>query len=235
MDTFLNFLQQNFPILLSHKYLFLFLGSAIEGMNTMVLGGFLVSTGFISLLPTLLIFIIGETINGYIWYFVGYFAGSKPIDKWGRSKPRSEKIINTVQNYFERYSGKAILLTKFTFSLTIATEIMAGSLKYDFKKFSWYNFVGSTGWVCMVLFTGYFFGQSYKLLLKYLKDVGYALVFLGGAIVLIYILKWIIRSAFIKALLAHEKVRYFSDKIKNGFEKIISNGNNDDSNSGGVV
>ena len=226
MESFLPFLQNNFPILISHRYLFLFLGSAIEGMNTMVLGGFLVSTGFISLWPIFFIFILGETVNGYIWYFVGYFAGSKPIDKWGRSKPKSEKIINTVQNYFERYSGRAILFTKFTFSLTIATEIMAGSLKYDFKKFSLYNFIGSAGWVCIVLFTGYSFGQSYKLLFKYIKDCGYALVFLGGATTLIYILKLIIRSAFIKALLAHEKVKYYSDKIKNSLDKFVANGDN---------
>ena len=112
MESFLPFLQNNFPILISHRYLFLFLGSAIEGMNTMVLGGFLVSTGFISLWPIFFIFILGETVNGYIWYFVGYFAGSKPIDKWGRSKPKSEKIINTVQNYFERFMDSSQIYTK---------------------------------------------------------------------------------------------------------------------------
>ena len=223
MQHILSFIEVNFPLLLTHKYLFLFLGSAIEGMNTMVLGGFLVSTGFVSLVPTLFIFILGETINGYIWYSVGYFAGSKPIDKWGRSKPKSDKIINVVQNYFEKYSGRAILLTKFTFSLTIATEIMAGSLKYDFKKFSFYNFIGSAGWVCMTLFTGYFFGQSYRLLFHYLTNFWYLLLFLGGAFALIYILKLIFRSAFIKSLLMHEKVRYYSDKIKD----LLSNNSRD--------
>ncbi len=227
MQEVLDFLQNNFPILLTHKYIFLFMGSAIEGMNTMVLGGFLVSTGFVALVPTLLIFILGETINGYIWYCVGYFAGSKPIDKWARSKPRSEKVINTVQRYFEKYSGRAILITKFTYSMTIATLIMAGSLKYDIKKFSLYNFIGSVGWVCMVLFTGYFFGQSYKLLFHYLNNFLYILVFLGGAIALVYILKFIFRLAFIKAILEHDRVKYISDKIRNGLDKLLTNGNGD--------
>jgi membrane-associated protein len=224
MQEVLNFLQNNFPILLTHKYLFLFLGSIIEGMNTMILGGFLVSTGFVALIPTLFIFMLGEITNGYIWYCVGYFAGSKPIDRWARSKPRSEKVINTVQRYFEKYSGRAILITKFTYSMTIATLIMAGSLKYDIKKFSLYNFIGSVGWVCMVFFTGYFFGQSYKLLFRYLNNVLYILVFLGGAITLVYILKFIFRLAFIKAILEHEKVKYISDKIRNGLDKLLTNG-----------
>ena len=225
MQPFLNFLQIHLPILFEHRYVFLFLGSMIEGLNTLVLGGFLVSTGFVSLIPMLFIFILGETINGYIWYAVGYFAGSKPIDKWGRSEPKSEKIINIVQEYFEKYSGRAILLTKFTFSLTIATEIMAGSLKYNFKKFSLYNFIGSTGWVCMTLFTGYFFGQSYKLLFHYLKNFWYFLIFLGGAVALIYIFKFIIKSAFIRSLLMHERVQYLSGKIKKGLDGILNNNN----------
>ncbi len=225
MNAFLHFLQLNFPVLFSHKYAFLFLGSAVEGTNTMILGGFLVSTGFVALLPTLFIFILGETINGYIWYSVGYFAGSKPIDKWGRSKPRSEKIINTVQHYFEKHSGKAILVTKFTFSLTIATMIMAGSLKYDFKKFSLYNFIGSVGWASMTFFSGYFFGQSYRLIFRYLlKDIWYIFIFLGGAIALIYILQAMFKSAFVKAILEHELVRHYRSKMRNGLDKFLSNG-----------
>lgn len=228
MDAVLNFIQVNFPALVTHKYLFLFLGSAIEGMNTLILGGFLVSTGFVSLWPVLFLFILGETINGTIWYIVGYFAGSKPIDRWGRSNPKSELVINTVQRYFEKYSGRAILFTKFTFSLTIATMIMAGSLKYNFKRFSLYNLIGSAGWVCMTLFTGYFFGQSYKL---FLRNFEYFLLFLGGAVALVYVMKVIIRSAFIKTLLEHERVRYLSEKLKDGLDKILNNPTNNDKNS----
>ncbi len=196
----------------------------------MVLGGFLVSTGNIKLLPTFLLFLGGYTVNGYIWYAVGYFAGAKPIDKWGRSKPKSELVINTVQKYFEKYSGKAIVLTKFTFSLTVATLIMAGSLKYDLRKFSLYNFIGSIGWVSVTLFVGYFFGQSYKFFFIYLRNFTYILAFLGGAIALIYILKLIIGSAFVKALLMHERVKYFSEKIKNGLDRFLSNGNGNNGN-----
>lgn len=225
MENFLNFIQLNFPLLFEHKYIFLFLGAMIEGLNTMVLGGFLVSTGSIPLLPTFVVFTLGYTVNGYLWYLVGYFGGSKPIDKWGRSKPKSEKIINTVQRYFERHSGKAIVITKFTFSLTIVALIMAGSLKYNLKRFTLYNFIGSIGWVAMTLFIGYFFGQSYKFFIVYLKNFTYFLVFLGGAITLIYILKLVIKSAFIQSILMHERVRYLSEKIKNGLDNILNNNN----------
>jgi len=224
MEQFLGFLQQNFPVIVTYKYLFLFLGAMIEGLNTMVLGGFLVSVNSIRLLPTLLLFILAYTINGYIWYTVGYFAGAKPIDKWGRKDKKGRKIIEKVEEYFNKYSGRAIIITKFTFSLTIATLIMAGSLKYDLKKFTFYNFIGSVGWVVVTLFVGYFFGQSYKLFFVYLKNFTYGLVFLGGAIALIYVIKLLLGSAFVKSLFITDKIKELSYKLRNGLEEFLSNG-----------
>ena len=224
MEAVLQFLETSFPVLIAHKYLFLFLGAMIEGLNTMVLGGFLVSVNSIKLLPTFLLFILAYTLNGYIWYTVGYFAGAKPIDKWGRKKEKSKRVIEKIEHYFTKYSGRAIVITKFTFSLTVATLIMAGSLKYSLKKFTLYNFVGSIGWVTVTLFVGYFFGESYKFFLVYLKNFTYALVFLGGAIVLVYVIKLTLGSAFIKSLFWPDRFKEFSHKLRNGLEEFLSSG-----------
>ncbi len=222
MVTFFHFFQLHFPELIEHKYLFLFLGAAIEGMNTMILAGFLVSIGSIALLPMFLLCVLGETINGYAWYAVGYFAGAKPIDKWGRRDPKSRRIIEKVEEYFGKYSGRAIVFTKLTWSLTIATLITAGSFKYNLRKFGWYNLLGSAGWAALTFFTGYFFGQSYKLLLIYLTNVFYVFAFLGGAIAIVYFIKISFRSAFIRSLFFADRIKSFSDKMKNGIDKFLS-------------
>ena len=136
METFFQFFQSHFPYLIEHKYLFIFLGATIEGMNTTILAGFLASISSISLWPAFSICLIGEIINGFLWYAVGYYAGAKPIDKWGRKDQKSRKIIEKVEEYFKRYSGRAILFAKVTWSLCIATTIMAGSFKYNLRKFN---------------------------------------------------------------------------------------------------
>ena len=222
MTPFLHYIEVSFPVLFTYKYLFIFLGATIEGMNIMILGGFLVSIGSAAFLPTFLLCILGETLNGYIWYYVGYFAGAKPIDKWARTKPNSKKIIDKVQGYFEKYSGRAILFTKLTWSLTVATLVMAGSLRFNLKKFSIYNLLGSVGWTVLTFFVGFFFGESYKFFLVYLKNVSYLLIFLGGAIGLIYGLKWIFRTAFIKSLIVTERLKKVGDKLKNGIDRFLS-------------
>lgn len=222
MELVLQFLQENLPFIFAHKYWFLFLGAAIEGLNTMVLGGFLVSINSINLGPAFLLFLSGYTLNGYLWYLVGYFAGSAPIDRWGRRDPKSKKIIERVEQYFEKYSGKAIIITKFTFSLTIATLIIAGSLKYSFRKFSVYNFIGSLLWVILTMSIGYFFGQSYRFFFDYLKNLTFFIIFFGAAVYLVYIFRKAAFSAFIRSLLAHEKLRFLGDRIKGVVDRILS-------------
>ena len=228
MENLFNFIQTNFPILLSHKYLFLFVGAALEGMSTIIIGGFLFSARLISFFPALAVFILGQILNSYIWYAVGYYTGSKSLDKWGRSKERSRRIIEKVEKYFHRHSGKALFITKFTFSLATATQIMAGSLKYDLKKYSLYSFINSVCWSVLAMSVGYFFGQSYKLFLIYVKDLAYGIIFLGGAMGLIYFLRWVFDSVFIKSLFVGERLKKIGDRLKNRVDKILGNGEHHD-------
>ena len=234
MEQVFTFIQEHAPVLIDHKYLFLFIGATIEGISALVIGGFLVSTKAVQFFPALAVFVLGHTINGFIWYGVGYYGGAKSLDRWGRSKEGSRKVIERVEYYFHRHSGKAIFITKFTFSLTIATQVMAGSLKYDLRKYSWYNLLGSASWALFAMSIGYFFGQSYRLIFVYAKDLAIGIGFLGGAIALIYILKAILQSAFIKAILNHESVKYISDKLKNGLNRFTSNGNGKNGQNGHI-
>jgi membrane-associated protein len=227
LEFLLDIIQKIFPTIVNYKYTFLFLGGALEGLNTMVVAGFLVSIKALKIMPTFIALTIGYTVNGYLWYLVGYIGGIEIIDRWVRSGEKSRKIIDKVQAYFEKYSGQAIVITKFTFALTIATLIMAGSLKYDLKKFSRYNFIGSIGWVILTMSIGFFFGESYKFFLPYLQSISFLIIFLASAILVVYITKVIIESAFIKALLASETIKNISDKIKTGLDRVFipENGN----------
>lgn len=220
MEGILDAIQNNFPLIVEHRYLFIFIGAVIESLNTLILAGFLASIGAVSFWPIILICLAGEFLNGMMWYSVGYFGGAKPIDRWGRKDARSRRIIETVENYFHRYSGRAIILTKLTWSLTIATMIMAGSLKYDLKKMALYNLIGSIGWLAITFTVGYVFGQSYQALFI-VHNVAYVFLFLIVALMLIYFMKVFFRSAFIKSLLAKEGLKKATDIVKDGIDRMM--------------
>ncbi len=214
-------IQGNFPFLVQHKYLFLLIATSIEGFNSIILAGFLASLGTVAILPAVLICIAGDFLNGLAWYAVGYFGGAKPIDKWGRKDLKSRKIIETVERYFLRYSGRAIIFTKLTWSLTIATMIMAGSFKYDLKKFSVYNFIGGVGWVGITFAVGFVFGKGYQAV-TLVNNIGYIALFLACAIIVVYIFKIIFKSKFIQSLYAMERLRDLGEKFKDGIDKLLS-------------
>jgi len=217
----INILQSYTPWLIEHRYFFLFLGSLLEGMNTMVFGGFLASVGVVNILPLFLIMTLGHTLNGYLWYLVGFLGGAKALDRWGHRRKLSHEIIEKVTNYFNRYSGRAIMITKFTFSFQIATLILAGSLKHNLKEFSKYNFYGSLGWSVITIFVGYIFGQSYNLFRIFIKNLTYFAAFLGGAIVLIILLKLVMRGVFIKSLKLEDKLRKLNERWKKKFNSLL--------------
>lgn len=222
MNALLVFIQNHAPYLIDYKYCFLFLGGMLEGMNSLVLAGFLSSVGAIKLYFIIPLLILAHGLNGYIWYAVGYFGGAKALDRWGHRNKISHQVIGRINDYFSRYSGRAILFAKFTFSLEIATMILSGSLKYNLKKFTKYNFLGSAGWVVMAVFVGYFFGRSFKLFSVLMKNFSLLLIFLTGAIVILYLIKIVIKSHYIRYLTLQQKIREWRDKIRHGIDDFFA-------------
>ena len=55
-----------------------------------------------------------------------------------------------------------------------------------------------------------------------LKNFVFILIFLGGAIAIGYMLKLIFRSAYIRSLFLADRIKEFSDKMKDGIDKFLS-------------
>jgi len=215
MESIVEFFQQNNDFVRQWGYLVLLGAAWAEGLHSMILGGFVASLGQLNIHWVLVVMTAGHVLAGMCWYAVGYFGGAKPLFRWGRRIKLDEKKLGAIQKYFERYGGRAILVTKFTVGFTIATLIAAGVLKMHFRKFLWYNFVGSAGWTALTVLFGYSFGLSYRLLLHYMagftKAFAFFLAFLGGAIVLYHLLRLIFRTKIFRA-------------IGNGFVGVLANG-----------
>ncbi len=207
MEALFDLIQNNIPWLIEYKYVFFFIGSTIEGFSTMVLGGFLASVGDLN--KTLLFFVmsVGYILNGFIWYLVGLVGGATALDKWGHKHKISHDVIDRASMYFNQHSAKAIILTKFTFGFTIAIMIMAGSFRYDLKRFFLFNGIGSLGWAALTMGIGYFFGESLKLLANAVKNFTLFLLFLIAAVVALYLIKMILKKYFKFTLNWNEKLR----------------------------
>ncbi|MEK7194880.1 MAG: DedA family protein [Patescibacteria group bacterium] len=219
MDAFFNSLQQHFPFIVEHKYVFFFLGGAIEGLNTMILAGFLYSVGKIAFWPVVIALVLGYCVHGQSRYWFGRLGGASSIEGWIKKNPKRHERFEMLRSYFERYSGWVIVLTKATISMTDPTIILAGFLRYNFKRFVLFDFIGSVGWVAVTFSIGYFFGQGYESV-AYLKNITYALMFLAGAVLSAFLVKKVFNDIGSAILSITAKFQVWKDKINRHINNI---------------
>jgi membrane-associated protein len=212
----------NYPFIAQNKYLLIFLIGLFEGFGSLLFAGFLVSINVLSLAPTFLVMLGSEITNGFMWYAVGYWGGSRPIEWIIAGNKKKQNFLERVKRYFEMYAGVAILLAKLTFSVTILTMIFVGSIRYNLKKFGFYNIVGSFFWVIMILAAGYFFGEGYKVFFQYWKNVSHFVLYIIVAIALIYLIRMALRTVVIDYMALVEKIDSLTEKSRNWLDKFIS-------------
>lgn len=99
---------------------------------------------------------------GIVGNFVGYWFGLKSgmlllsrKDTWLFKK----KHIMQAKDFYEKRGGGAIVVARFLPLVRTFAPIVAGMVQMDFKKFTFYNIVGSVAWVGSITLAGYFLGN----------------------------------------------------------------------------
>jgi len=159
-------LEQTLSILNFSKYLIVFVLCIVEGPIVMLTSGFLYRLGEFSLFPLYLSLMSGDFVADLGWYAVGRFAAGPIINKFGRFLNLTPEIINKIEQRFKTYQNKILFISKITmgFGFALATLIVAGMLKVNFKKYAVLNFFGGFIWTAFLVTIGYFFGNIYALI-----------------------------------------------------------------------
>lgn len=193
-----------------HRYIFAFLGALFEGMNIMLLAGFLYKLGFFKFFNVLALLSAGYFINGYAWYALGRFGGRKILEKRGVRFFLTKERLKKIERYFKKHTNKALIITRITYGISSYVFILAGIFKTKAKQFFWCNLIATLIWVLTLFGIGYSFGASYKLVSRVAKLVS----------------AWLVIVAFITTILIAMGLVYWLRqlaKIK-FFEKIVNQG-----------
>ena len=150
----------------------------------MIIGGFMASVGAVALLPTVLILFLGDLLSDIIWYYIGFYGGEKTVDWISRYYKAIHQHIEQIKLMLNQHTGKILVTVKLTSGLCIATILAAGITKINFKKFLFYDIIGSANWVLITVLLGYFSGSSYLIVSRYFKDAG----FLVLAVIILFII-----------------------------------------------
>lgn len=153
------------------RYALVFLGCIVEGPIVMLAAGFLFRLGQFNLIPLYFSLMAGDFAADLGWYAVGRFGARSLITRLGKYVNLTPQALNKIEARFKKYQNKILFISKITmgFGFALATLIVAGSLRVDFKKYVLLNLLGGFIWTAFLMTAGYFFGNVYSQIPPYYK------------------------------------------------------------------
>ena len=170
MEVFDSFLVWIAEFLGDHLYEGIFLAALIETIippiPTLAIfptAGFLASQQgipLIGVIPMIILGGIGATIGTSAIYFIALKLGRIVLLRYLKYFRISEKKLERVELWFEKYGDKAVLLGRMIPVMREMISVPAGLLKMRIPKFVTYTFVGSIIWSAGTILAGYYFGEA---------------------------------------------------------------------------
>jgi membrane-associated protein len=95
-----------------------------------------------------------------------------------------KKYLYQAQEFYDKNGGGAIVIARFLPIIRTFAPIVAGIVKMNRAKFSFYNIVGCLAWVTSMLCIGHFLGQAFPSLKNHLELIIIIIVLVTTAPVL---------------------------------------------------
>ena len=214
MESILNFLQSipDSPsgvldfvmgLLLTHGYLVIFLGAALDNFGlpssgdiVLFAGGFFANNGQAALPLVMLSGFAGALVSDNSVYWIGRIGGRPLIDRILKIRLLhfliNEKSLEKVERYFESHGGKTVFVGRFGPGLRSMTPLFAGVTRMGYFRFVPYNVAAALVWAVVYSLIGYVFGQYWSELLAVAKSVGFSVV----ALVILVIVAFVLRRRY---------------------------------------
>ena len=157
-------------LLSEYLYLGVFIAALIETiippiptMAVFPTAGFIASQNGLSVAEAVLLGIVGglgASIGSTVIYLIALKLGRTALLKYLNKVKISEKKLDRVEKWFEKYGDKAVLFGRMVPVFREMISVPAGLLKMNIKKFLVYTILGSCGWGVTMVLIGYFFGLT---------------------------------------------------------------------------
>lgn len=150
----------------------LFFGFFLPGDYLLFLAGVFCGTqAFAVSIITLVLAVTAASIAGsYTGYLFGNVLGKKLLHRKDSMFFKFEYLVRT-RMYFMKFGGKTLIMSRFLPIVRTFAPILAGMVKMEIKKFSYYNALGGVIWVFSLILSGYFLGSRFPQIMHYLEYV----------------------------------------------------------------
>jgi len=142
--------------------------------------GFMVEQGHFSFWPAILAASIGGTLGSQLAYAIGYYGGEqfvrKLIRKWGKYILVFEYELDEAQHWFQKHGQLVTFTSRLLPVVRTFISLPAGISKMDFKKFSFFAFVGTFIWCTPLGYLGVKLGENWDTLGHYFHQADFIIL-----------------------------------------------------------
>lgn len=165
-----------------------FLGIVAPGETAVVVCGLFASRGPLNLPAVLALSILGAFLGDNAGYWIGRRFGTGLLERYGRYTFFNRQMQDRVRRYYERHGGKTVFFGRFMSFVRSFGPVVAGSSRMPYRTFVVWSAVGCAAWGAIFTLIGYFFGESWDLIHRYLGRAGLVGFLLGAMALAAYLL-----------------------------------------------
>jgi len=159
------------------------LGLFIPGESLVLMSGFLAGGGIFDLDALIVTVAAAAIVGDSIGYEVGQHLGHAWLRRYGPRSGVRERHLAMVNGFFYRHGGKSARFSHFMHFLRALMPFLAGASGMNYLRFFFYNSLGCILWASVFTLLGYFIGENWHLLEKWLGRAGAVVGALGLLII----------------------------------------------------
>ena len=164
-------------------------GVPVPGETILLAAGFFAAQGHFDLWMVIAIAAFGAMLGDNAGYAVGHHVGRAALERYGRYILLTRKRLRKLDTFFARHGDKTILFARFVTGLRVFAALFAGAARMPWLTFVAYNMAGAILWAVAITLLGFFFGQSWELLHRWLGRAG-LLVGLAALFAIVLVKVW---------------------------------------------
>lgn len=167
-------------------------GLPVPDETMLVACGYLIFKGTLHPIPAFFTALAGSWCGITLSYMIGRTLGAGAVSRYGRRLHLTEERLAQVHRWFDRVGHWALAIGYFIVGVRHVTAIVAGMSKLEFRSFALYAWSGGAVWVFSFILLGYTLGEQWRTIAELVnRDLGYASVFVLGAIGLYFVWRWL--------------------------------------------
>lgn len=144
----------------------------------MPFAGFLVESGKFSFWLTVLIGALGNLAGSWLAYFIGLKGGRPLIEKYGKYIFLSNKDLDNADKWFQTKGELTVFVGRLLPVVRTYISFPAGLAKMNFKKFTFYTFLGAFLWSAIFCYLGVKMGANWEMIREKLHNFDVAILIL---------------------------------------------------------